>query len=100
MPAPESCSISAESEPPTSMTEITASVPEVEMTENASTEVLFNVTWHPPSLANGVLLEYELSVGTSAIEPAQILYHAVYPVSQLQHDVHNVHNFFILYGSI
>ena len=65
--------MSAESEPPTTMTEVSAS--KVEIQEDS---VQFDLMWSPPSTANGVLTEYELALGTTATE---LLPHSTYPVS-------------------
>ena len=84
IPAKESCTISAESDPPSIMTDITVSGVEIEregLQEGPVMFVHFELTWLPPSTANGILLEYEIAVGTTASGPTDLLYRFTYPVS-------------------
>ena len=83
------CTVSAESNPPTTMTAVTASNVEVQTEEVGEAEeqsllrLQFDVLWSPPSISNGVLMEYELALGTerTATGTTPFLYHTTFPVS-------------------
>ena len=78
VPSTESCTVSTESEPPTSVTGV--SVGRVE-TEREGEGLIFELSWSPPVTTNGELTEYEVNVVTDATGEGLLLHHSTYPVS-------------------
>lgn len=84
MPSMKTCTVNAESDPPSAMTDISISDVKIQwLSGEQSLTLQFNLMWSRPATVNGVLTEYELAVGTGRMEAATtILVHRItFPVN-------------------
>ena len=78
MPSTKSCIVETEAEPPSSVTDLSVTSVEIESWGGKGLMVNFDLSWSPPLITNGELVEYEVNVTTADDE---ILHHSTYPVS-------------------
>lgn len=84
VPSKQTCTVNAESHPPSAMTNISTSDVKIQwLSEEQSLALQFNLMWSPPATANGILTEYELAVGTGHIEAGTtlLLHRVTFPVN-------------------
>ena len=88
----KTCTISAESIPPTVMRGVTVSNVEVQTEEegregeaaaHSLLRLQFDILWSPPTTSNGGLMEYELGLSTEhpVTGTKTLLYRMTFPVS-------------------
>ena len=63
------------------MTDISATSVETRELPEGQLALQFELTWSPPSSANGILTEYEVAIGTQPVSAGAFLYHSTFPVS-------------------
>ena len=83
VPPTETCTLSAESEPPSPVTELTVGHVQIDREGGKEEGYLaqFDLSWSPPLTANGALAEYEVNIVTQPSGDGPVLYHSTHPVS-------------------